>query len=301
MSKLTLSTGKRATMGRLMLACCLVVLVGLALPALVWAEAPRSGPGDTGSGSETCATCHPKEMETWSGSPHAQVKLADGSVGVTCEDCHGAYVEGHPQKGLMQLSTDSSVCKACHAKTYERWAISAHGRLNVQCIGCHVAHSQGLRLTDNALCTACHQTPPTDMAHTAHSQAGVVCVSCHVSSASTQAASPQAVAAAVPSADTSSGHDFMAASSQPCITCHDKTPTSPAAEMASSQAAGMASAAIANQPSGPVTAAESQERPTQALQIMPFITLGLGMGIGGILGIVFMLTIGYINHGRAKR
>jgi len=29
--------------------------------------------------------------------------------------------------------------------------------------------------------------------------------------------------------------------------------------------------------------------------------LGLGMGIGGVLGIVFMLTVGYINHGRAKR
>ncbi len=293
MPKPTLST---RIIGRRMLACCLVALAGLVLPALVWAGPPRSGPGDTGSGSEICATCHPKEMETWSGSPHAQVKLADGSVGVTCEDCHGAYVEGHPQKGLMQLSTDSSVCKSCHAKTYEKWSISAHGRLNVQCIGCHVAHSQGLRLTDNTLCTACHQTPPTDMAHTAHSQAGVVCVSCHVSTASTQTA-----AAAAPTADASSGHDFMAASSQPCVTCHDKTPASPTADTTSSQAVGLASAAMAEQPSGPVTAVETQERPAQALQIMPFITLGLGMGIGGILGIVFMLTIGYINHGRAKR
>jgi hypothetical protein len=296
MSKPTLSIDKSALIGRLMLACCLVVLISLVLPALVWAEPPRSGPGDTGPGSQKCAECHPKEMETWSNSPHAQVKTASGSVGVTCEDCHGSYVEGHPQKGMMQLSTDSSVCKTCHAKTYEKWAISAHGQLNVQCIGCHVAHSQGLRLTDNALCTACHQTPPTDLAHTAHSQAGVVCVSCHVSSTSTQAA-----AAAMPIADTSSGHDFMASSSQPCVTCHDKIPAQPAAGSATDQAAGLTSAAIADLPPGPITTAEPQERPAQLLQIMPFITLGLGMGIGGVLGIVFMLTIGYINHGRAKR
>jgi hypothetical protein len=166
----------------------------------------------------------------------------------------------------------------------------------VQCIGCHVAHSQGLRLTDNTLCTACHQTPPTDLAHTAHSQAGVVCVSCHVSSASAQTA-----AAAMPVADTASGHDFMASSSQPCVTCHDKIPTQPTADSAGDQAASLTSAAIANQPPGSITTAEAQEQPAQLLQIMPFITLGLGMGIGGVLGIVFMLTVGYINHGRAKR
>jgi len=294
MSEPTISTDKRAIIGRLMLACCLVVLVGLVLPAFVWAEPPRSGPGDTGS--EQCAECHPKEMETWSNSPHATVKTASGAVGVTCEDCHGTYVEGHPQKGMMQLSTDSSVCKACHAKTYEKWAISAHGRLNIQCISCHVAHSQGLRLTDNALCTACHQTPPTDMAHTAHSQAGVVCVSCHASSASAQAA-----AAATPAADTDSGHDFMATSSQPCVNCHDKTPARPTTDSASDRAAGLTSAAMADQPSEPVAAAKTQEQPAQILQIMPFVTLGLGMGIGGILGIVFMLTVGYIHHGRAEK
>jgi hypothetical protein len=291
MSKPAISTGKRAIIGRLILACCLVVLVGLVLPALVLAEPPHSGPGDTGSGSEQCAECHPKEMETWRNSPHATVKTASGAVGVTCEDCHGTYVEGHPQKGMMQLSTDSSVCKACHAKTYEKWSISAHGRLNVQCIGCHVAHSQGLRLTDNALCTACHQSPPTDLAHTSHSQAGVVCVSCHVSTAAT----PATVV------DTASGHDFMAASSLPCVNCHDRTPTRPATDSAGDRAAGLVSAAIANQPPEPVTTAETQEQPAPILQIMPFVTLGLGMGIGGILGIVFMLTVGYINHGRAKK
>jgi formate-dependent nitrite reductase cytochrome c552 subunit len=296
MSKPAVSTDKSAIIGRLILACCLVVLVSLVLPALVWAEGPPSGPGDTGSGTPKCAECHPQEMETWSNSPHAQVKLADGSVGVTCEDCHGTYVEGHPEKGLMQLSTDSSVCKSCHAQAYEKWAISAHGRLNVQCIGCHIAHSQGLRLTDNALCTACHQKPPTDLAHTSHSQAGVVCVSCHASTASAQAA-----AAAMPAADAESDHDFMATSSLPCVNCHDKTPASSTTDTASDRAVGPAAAATANQPSEPVTTAETQERPAQILQIMPFVTLGLGMGIGGILGIVFMLTIGYINHGRAKR
>ncbi len=70
-------------------------------------------------------------------------------------------------------------------------------------------------------------------------------------------------------------------------------------DTASDRAAGPP--AVASQPFQPVTAAEAQEQPTKTLQIMPFVTLGLGMGIGGILGIIFMLTIGYINHGRAKR
>jgi hypothetical protein len=78
-------------------------------------------------------------------------------------------------------------------------------------------------------------------------------------------------------------------------------PARPAANPAGDQAASLASATTANRPPEPVTTAKPQEQTTQTLQIMPFITLGLGMGIGGVLGIVFMLTIGYISHGRAKK
>jgi len=289
MSEPTISIDKRGAIGRLFLACCLVVLAGLLLPALAWADGPGSDPGDAG-GSEKCAECHPKETETWHNSPHAQVKMANGSVGVTCEDCHGAYVAGHPQSGMMQLSTDSSVCKNCHSKTYEKWAISSHGRLNVQCIGCHVSHSQNLRLTDETLCTACHQAQPGDFAHTSHSQAGVVCVSCHVSSGPTRSTT----VAATP-ADTASGHDFMAASSQPCINCHEGTPSKKTASPAGDRVA------MANQPPEPAATAKTQEPSAQILQIMPLITLGLGMGIGGVLGIIFMLTVGYISRGRARK
>jgi hypothetical protein len=34
---------------------------------------------------------------------------------------------------------------------------------------------------------------------------------------------------------------------------------------------------------------------------MSLVSLGLGMGIGGMLGIVFMLVVGYVIQGRAKR
>jgi len=79
-------------------------------------------------------------------------------------------------------------------------------------------------------------------------------------------------------------------------------PSQPAADSAGDRAPSLASAAIATQPPEPVTTAKAQEQSApKTLQIMPFVTLGLGMGIGGVLGIVFMLTVGYINHGRAKR
>jgi hypothetical protein len=34
---------------------------------------------------------------------------------------------------------------------------------------------------------------------------------------------------------------------------------------------------------------------------MTVVSLGLGMGIGAMLGIVFMLVVGYITQGRAKQ
>jgi formate-dependent nitrite reductase cytochrome c552 subunit len=78
---------------------------------------------------------------------------------VTFEDCHGPYVEDHPKTGTMQLTVDSAICETCHTTTFDQWAGSLHAQSGVQCIGCHLSHSQTFRLTDEALCGTCpHDT-----------------------------------------------------------------------------------------------------------------------------------------------
>jgi hypothetical protein len=46
---------------------------------------------------------------------------------------------------------------------------------------------------------------------------------------------------------------------------------------------------------------ETQEKTNKSLQVMTLVSLGLGMGIGAMMGIIFMLVVGYITQGRAKR
>ena len=43
------------------------------------------------------------------------------------------------------------------------------------------------------------------------------------------------------------------------------------------------------------------QQTNRSLQTMALVSLGLGLGVGGMLGIVFMQIIGYINQGRIKQ
>ena len=46
---------------------------------------------------------------------------------------------------------------------------------------------------------------------------------------------------------------------------------------------------------------KAAEQANKSLRIMTLVSLGLGMGIGGMLGIIFMLAVGYVVQGRAKQ
>jgi hypothetical protein len=48
------------------------------------------------------------------------------------------------------------------------------------------------------------------------------------------------------------------------------------------------------------TKLETTEQTSKTLRIMVPISLGIGLGIGGMLGIAFMLVVGYINQRRTK-
>lgn len=163
------------------------------------------------AGSGTCAGCHEKEYGQWENSIHARAlsknfemtwtklgKKPDclschttghekGTMhyafpGVTCESCHGAFREGHPDnsKATMSLPVDSKICSMCHKNTYMEWKLSAHGQKNLRCFDCHQVHAQGLRVKGGeTLCGSCHPERLKSFAHATHREKGLTCETCH--------------------------------------------------------------------------------------------------------------------------
>jgi len=294
----------------------LVALLCLVLPATAWAE---DGPG----GVELCAECHPEEAAAWQSSPHAHalenidesLKLAigqeseclachttgfDGGVydhaGVTCEACHGAYVLDHPQNGLMQLSVDSSPCQNCHAATYEEWTNTAHAQSGVQCVGCHQAHTQQTRLSDQELCGSCHRDLLHDFEYTVHQDADVACADCHLPTA---AALNTNVGLTVSGADRAPAHNLTVAS-QTCSTCHATSIHVKAPGEALNQIDDTRLAAMSERVRDLAYELDDTKKENRSLQTLSLVSLGLGLGVGGMLGIVFVAVVGVLSQRKVK-
>ncbi len=261
----------------------LLLQLGPFLPGVAWAAPP----GDSGGDAARCATCHSTETKAWQNSPHA-------SKGVTCEACHGAYVAEHPKEGVMQLKVDSSVCNQCHASTYEQWKGTPHATAGVQCIGCHLSHSQDFRLTDEALCTACHRDRLNDPAHAAHIDGGVACTKCHVSSVPTGTATADKSGVAAPN------HKFSF-TSDVCVDCHVKT------FQQESRAAGQTTTnqkllVATDQAQELASQLDVTEEANKTLRSLSVVTLGLGLGLGGMVGIGFVYVVDSLNRrGKDKK
>jgi formate-dependent nitrite reductase cytochrome c552 subunit len=196
----------------------------------------------------------------------------------------------------MQLTVDSSACEDCHTSTFEQWGHSRHAQAGVQCIGCHLSHSQEFRLTDEALCGSCHRDRLEDFTHTAHGTAGVACIDCHLSSTATE----QIALVSTGPGDRSltPSHDFTGVLSEDCVSCHgqdihDSLPDT-------GRAVDPRLLAMAESVPALTAKLETAQQSNKSLQIMAPVCLGLGIGIGGMLGIIFMLVVGYINQRRAK-
>lgn len=264
-------------------------------------------------GPDDCALCHQSEVVEWRHSPHAgatleaqlgtaqecqeaeaedcdclschstsfsEVDFAPSQEGVTCEACHGPYVEGHPTDAVMPVDVDSSVCSGCHVQTYQEWKGTPHGQASVQCIGCHRSHTQNLRLDDRYLCRSCHEEGIQDPGHVAHLRASVLCVDCHVFPAAT-----------VPPPDggdmvrVTRSHEFDVAI-EVCTGCHGANFHEETARIANLTADG----------SLPGTASPTAETDSPRLLSATFNALGLGMGVGGMIGIAFVLVVGHIRQ-----
>lgn len=165
----------------------------------------------TASDPTECAECHSDEHEQWQNSPHANASLGetfqqayakngqpsycmschasgyDATTqtyvfeGVVCSSCHTVEGSEHPPSPVS--AADSSVlCGRCHSgehsPEYNEWLVSDHSTFNVDCIDCHVAHDNGLRLGDvNTTCSDCHVDAMNDEIHMGED---MNCVDCHM-------------------------------------------------------------------------------------------------------------------------
>jgi hypothetical protein len=310
------ATSNRGTTRRLRLASLVLFVTSLlAAPTL----AAASGPID--EGTVECAQCHHKEAEVWGTSPHARAldviedslkPTADDSEclschtthydvaahtyehsGVTCEACHGEYVQGHPQTGVMNLKVDSSTCQDCHNTTYGEWQTEAHAQVGVQCISCHQPHSQTTRLDDAALCASCHQERTTIFEHTAHSVSGMTCVDCHLPLHSEGASSVSSGTTVLVSGRSAPDHSFKPAA-ESCVGCHASNVHQ---QVVNEKAVQIGATTLVNMTERTQTLArelDDAKRENRSLQAMTVVSLGFGLGLGGVLGIIFMLVIGYL-------
>ncbi len=286
---------RQARARRLAVATC---IAGALLLAILW-----TGPA-LADGPDGCALCHQVETEQWQNSPHAAAasQIATASVqdcpeassddapcmdchatsadlagpssgeGVVCESCHGPYLDGHPDEQEMPIDADSSVCGDCHINIHADWEVSSHGKAGVQCISCHRSHTQNLRLDDQHLCAACHTDNVQDPGHEAHRQGGVACIDCHVSPA----------ASSLQDGRTTHAHSFIVDTGA-CAGCHgDDFQTNP-----------LVTNLNGDLPAGPASANAVTAPPVQSSL---FSGLGLGLGIGGMLGIAFVLVVGQLRQ-----
>lgn len=192
----------------------------------------------------------------------------------------------------MQLSIGSEACADCHEATYTQWEDSRHAQAGVACISCHLSHSQDFRLTDEALCNACHNDQVDDFFHTIHATEAA-CTECHLPSTAIQPARAGNVAMAHPILMPS--HDFTAVSLDQCMSCHRES-----VYEATNISVGFKTKeeliALADQVPVLSSKLESAQESNRSLRTMLPVTLGLGIGIGGIIGIAFILVISRFNR-----
>lgn len=271
----------------------------LAAVALVCLALSSTSVVAQGATDEEGCGCHSAENKAWQNSPHARAAQTAGELPApTCEGCHGPYVRGHPDKGLMRLSADSAVCNECHSETFDQWEHTQHAQANVQCIGCHLSHSQTLRLTDEKLCLSCHRESLGDDFHVSHRFADVECTSCHV----TPSSEPEiavSVRSATGTAIQAPTHDFADVAAANCIECHSEA-IRDGNTFGSGDRAVAELMTIANRVpelSASLKAAEQQNR---VLATVSFVSLGLGIGMGAVMGMILVLFVGMVTQRKSR-
>lgn len=168
-------------------------------------------PEVTASDPAECVECHADIHGMWQNSPHANASLGESFQtayvengrpsycmschasgydpntqtyifeGVVCSTCHMIETGEHPP-GPMLIANSSEMCGRCHSgehsPEFNEWLISDHSAFNIDCVDCHVAHDNSLRLeTVNETCSDCHIEAMNDEVHMGED---MTCVDCHM-------------------------------------------------------------------------------------------------------------------------
>lgn len=176
--------------------------------------------------TDSCATCHEDEVDSYMNTTHAHSWKAN----LSCAECHGDATAHMASGGAKNTITSmrnlspndvSKTCVTCHEKTGEQshTQLSEHFRAGVGCTSCHDVHpsaeqkskmtsigkSAMLKGNQTELCISCHSTTSADFNKPTHHRLkeGVMdCSNCHNPHGSTQE------------------HQLRADSKTLCASCH---------------------------------------------------------------------------------
>ncbi len=130
----------------------------------------------------SCAQCHPNQVEEIADNAHAKVKNDPTNPNAgntpTCADCHNPHTQSTILKDEsgkltgLEHAASARTCAQCHNEIYEAYAGSVHGEGVLvnnnpdvpSCIDCHGVHNLSgpsasgnqFRLTSPQICAKCH-------------------------------------------------------------------------------------------------------------------------------------------------
>lgn len=140
----------------LILISCTTTNSSFKLPPLI--------PGAEYAGTESCETCHEKEVKGFKGTSHGMRFIEDGSD-KGCESCHGPgslHVESGGERATI-LRGNEAACYTCHQRVRGEFAQQfrhpvPEGRMGCSdCHDMHAPHDADTELVQKETCLKCHQ------------------------------------------------------------------------------------------------------------------------------------------------
>jgi hypothetical protein len=175
-----------------------------------------------------------------------------------------------------------------------------HAEAGIQCISCHLSHSQDLRVTSDQLCESCHRESLKDPLHSAHWLGEAGCTSCHLADGYPHRGQDVASTDPFTALLDAPKHDFVSVSSAKCLDCHSKDVTLLNGPLQTAFVARNDLMQTAEQVPQLRAELANAQQANRTLSLWQPVSLGTGIGIGGILGIAFVLIAVRIGQANAK-